>query len=915
MKNLLCLLVCTLIGITAQARTITEQEALQKAQAFMQGKVLCQGAASRVMRRAPQAGAMSNAYFVFNVEDNGGFVIIAADDSVDPIIGYSTQGSFDDDTMPENMRAWLELMSEEIKAIASAPATVRASSAPQPSQKAVTIHRAIGPLIITTWNQGNTDNVYNSHLPLIEGQRPCTGCVATAGAQVMYYYHRYLPTTTQVVPGYVLLDDDGNDCSNGADTHEDLPAIQFQWDKMKTQYSYKEPDAPNSEEEDAVADLMLYCAYAAKMNFGLDASGASTWTLAEGMSQYLGFDADSWTSVSRSAYSISEWDELMYNELANGRPILYSGASDKWGRGGHAFICDGYDDNGLYHFNWGWGGNYNGYFKLGATNPYGENRPGETGYIFDNHCIIGLQPASWPAIEDPNADDTWEVPQIEGVVATASHVRIDGTTVTMRMTNWNEATYGFGFGIGELNGDGTLTPIDTSKEYYKNTELGQGWYFSSVSFNFGSYDLPEGTHRIVPISLVNGESEWLRCKPADLYFDVNVTGSEKAITVHPIDHLQIDNFALATGGTPNCTQAVTFTVTNLGDNIEKSLYLYVGTADDNGKYASGKYIKIKAGNTKSCRMTTSKLDAGSHTLRLLDDGNNVLAQTNVVIKQELKATAFDFSEPRFASSTIKVNATVENLAGDYAAPLYLFAQNGNTKTLQYVAGATIESGSQEEVTFYFVPKTAALWTLYVATDNNGKEVIGTTTVEVAAPPTGTVTLKLTDCNITCVGNSATLTMTIKNTGTTTNYREIYSWLDQGENYIGFKASPKTIIEPGETKQVTITYDNLENGKDYHITLNYSTQYSSWSGAWLGANDFTFDSKPMGDANGDGAVTPSDAIMTLYHFFGVEQTGFIAEAADMNGDGSITPSDAIEILYVYFGSSSASRSSTRTPEPQ
>ena len=905
MRSLL-LLLSIVLTLSVKAESIDEQQARQQAEKFLQAKgATVDGTAVRPARR--KALSSEQPLYVFNAADRRGFVIVAGDDRVDPIIGYTTQGRFDERELPENFRAWLEQTALEIESVKDRPAQARAAgSGARATVRKVAIHKTILPLIITKWDQGNSDNVYNSHLPLVNGKRPCTGCVATAGAQVMYYYHKDLPAETTSVPGYTFDNGEGN--SNGADTSEDLPPIRFQWDKMKTRYDYKEPDAPNTPEEDAVADLMLYCGYAAQMEYGLNGSSASEYILAGGMCKYFGFNPDSWRYVYRSEYSVSDWDELIYNELASGRPVIYSGSY----YGGHAFICDGYDGAGLYHFNWGWGGSYDGYFKLHATNPYGENGPSDMGYILNNNAIIGLQPSSWPDINDPNADDTWEVPEIEGIVATASNAKADGTMVTLTLGNWNEGEYAFGFGMGELNSDGTITPVDTDNEWYKTWgELGYGYYYSGVDFDFSSYELTDGTHTLVPICIVNGESEWRRCKPADIYFEVNVAGGAKTVIAHPVDNLQINEFDLAAGGMPGYRQGVVIDVTNNGDNIEKTLYLFVGTASETGSYTGRTTFRIASGHTKKVRIITNSMKAGTYTLRLFDAYSNgtELAKKEITISQDLKATKFEIVDnPVFSNSVIKVVATVENNAGDYGAPLYLYGSNGGTRDFFYAAGTGIEKGGSEDVTFYFTPDATGTWTLEVATDQDGKEVIGSTTVEVTSPPSGEVTLQLTDDRVQFVGNSAIYTMSVKNTGSTTNYREIPTWLyrkdGDTETNVDYKRSSKVTIEPGETKDVSVTFEGLENGKDYRVTSNYYTKYSGYSSKWLGYYEFTFtasgESNLPGDANGDWSVDAADLVEMVNAMNGEPSDWFILKNADMDGDNVITKSDIDAVRKLIMG---------------
>lgn len=445
-----------LLPLMLQAAPITEQAARQRAQAFLQGKQIMHK--SMKVSRAAQRKVASNALYIFNVEDDGGFVIVSGDDATEPILGYTTQGRYDEDRMPANFRFWLQQRTAEVEALQRVEPTSSAAGASVPGAfplLSAAKHARIGPLIVTTWDQGsavndlNSDGVYNVHLPMIDGKYPCTGCVATAGAQLMYYY-QWPQTQVPSLPGY--------EAETQANTSQALPPITFQWDKMKTSYAYQDPSA---EAVSAVADLMLYCGYAAKMEYDINSSGSNIATLASAMVAYFGY-SPTWTQAYREEYSISEWDEKIYNELANNRPVIYGGRFN----GGHAFICDGYDGDGMYHFNWGWGGDFNGYFKLQATNPYGRSDITDMGFIDQCYGIFGLQPTSWPAIVDVNAPDTWSTPTIEGTVATAGVKSVEGTIAKLSFYNNNAEDCNFGFALGLLGTDGTVTPFDTRWEGY-----------------------------------------------------------------------------------------------------------------------------------------------------------------------------------------------------------------------------------------------------------------------------------------------------------------------------------------------------------------------------------------------------------------------------------------------------------------
>ena len=226
MKRYLLIIPCLLMSMTIAAGWISEQQALQVAQQFMPGKKFRQ----QHLSRGTEKPVARNLY-VFNVEANGGFVIVSGNDNTDAILGYSTEGCFDERDLPANFRAWLEQMSAEVETCQ--PVAMSRSAEHLPRHDGVATHARINPLIITTWNQGNwnndinSDGVYNVHLPKINGKYPCAGCVATAGAQLMYYY-KWPQTMTQSIPGY--------ESSSEANTRNALAPIQFSWDKMKTKY-------------------------------------------------------------------------------------------------------------------------------------------------------------------------------------------------------------------------------------------------------------------------------------------------------------------------------------------------------------------------------------------------------------------------------------------------------------------------------------------------------------------------------------------------------------------------------------------------------------------------------------------------------------------------------------------------------
>lgn len=724
LTTLVLLLTCLL---TAQAGPIDQQKARQLAAQFMQKKGL---QLKGEPRRAPGvSGTGSNEaqpLYIFNTDGAKGFVIVAGDDRADAILGYSTEGSYDEQNLPDNFRFYLQLLSSDMQALMESES---------PSRRAVAIHDAIAPLIQTKWNQGSATAdgfIYNTMCPTLSGKHCLTGCVATAGAQIMYYYQ--YPESTEGVEGYQANYQYTpiNDI-----TVQGLPETSFDWDKMKLSYTASDQ---GTEEQEEVAKLMLYAGFAAQMKYGTGASSSNSQKLCKGLVKFFDYDPECQV-VLRSSYSVSQWDEMMYNELENGRPIIYSGQSDV--EGGHAFICDGYDGDGLYHFNWGWGGNYNGYFKLAATNPYpgtyDNNGTLYDGFVNDIDAVIGLQP------------NTGETPaQSQDIVATATDISISGTTIKLNYCNKNTEAYGFDIGLGLVNSDGSINqdPLDFLTR--SGTELKYNQYWKDVEFNLVSSIKATGTYKVVPISRLAGETEWKRCMPSLVYFEV-----------------------------------------------------------------------------------------------VLDDGGNMTITQHPTV--ELEATNIEVTGSLIKTLSQQVDVTVESTSDDYQGPLYLFASRTSSMgSYVHSAASAIEGEGSDVVTLFFRPMYSGEWNLWVATDEAGSNVIGTTTVTINEPPTGDVTLTETESNISMGGDEVTITFKVQNTGTTPNYREIevICWRDVGNNKLSgvVNTISNVVLEPGETKEFTTTFSGLEDQRWYRINIysypNFSaTEYRNNS---IAAHEFTFD---------------------------------------------------------------------------
>ena len=292
-------------------------------------------------------------FYVFNVGEDEGFVIAGGDEAAREILGYCDHGSFDYDTAPENFKWWLE---EYTKQIAHSKATTDLLTR---SQSAV--HRAkvaegresIGPLIKTKWGQSHP---YNSEIPVYssDGQPYVTGCVATAMAQVMNYWQH--PQQGQGSHQYEY---------DGITFSANFGETTYDWDNMLDQYISGTYDATEAK---AVGTLMHHAGVAVEMKYRTSSSSAVfPGRTQDALVSNFNYDP-AVRCINRYGFFTDElWEELIYDELNEGRPILYCGTSID-GLTSHAFICDGYDkETGMFSFNWGWSGSVDGFYTLSGV--------------------------------------------------------------------------------------------------------------------------------------------------------------------------------------------------------------------------------------------------------------------------------------------------------------------------------------------------------------------------------------------------------------------------------------------------------------------------------------------------------------------------------------------------------------------
>jgi len=453
MYRLLFILVVLLPLSTLWAAPVDKDQAMSKAREFYssRGKSSVSGRLKQVARAADVSVTLENdCFYVFTAGADNGFVIISGDDRTEPVLGYADSGTFSVEDMPSNMKSWLDEYARQIRFLQ------QSASAPSHVAKIPT-HPAIDPLVTTKWDQGYP---YNKLCPVFFDEekygRTVTGCGATAMAQLMKY-HQHPAKTTKTIPGYKCETDRSDFLGTSSPSYLSVPAqsvTTLDWGNMLNKYVGKETAA----QEDAVAKLMLLCGASSGMDYGIDELGSSSYSLNtyKALIDYMDYDK-SMQFILRDAYSATNWDAIIYDEMAASRPIFYSGQSTN---GGHAFVIDGYDGNGYYHVNWGWSGMHNGFFLLDVLTPGDDSGigAGEGGYNFSQSAIIGIKPNEGGTMTENSNLFVYNIDYVNS--ATYSRTSTDDHFKNVRITArfWNNIGYEntFDLGIGTYSADGTL---------------------------------------------------------------------------------------------------------------------------------------------------------------------------------------------------------------------------------------------------------------------------------------------------------------------------------------------------------------------------------------------------------------------------------------------------------------------------
>ena len=666
------LLLCLSVTFSSFAATITQEQAKQEAANFLLNK---QSANSRLKfvnqgnKKLQAVNTTDAAYYVFNIGENQGFVIVAGDDRINPILGYSDEGYFDETKVPANMKAWLDEYALQITQLDNIAASdlEKVLAAPKTTKAVVPTRNSIAPMVSTKWNQAAPYwNKCPEFMDLDEngdtiGEFAYSGCVAVSMSQIMNFY-KWPKQTTQEIPSYTFNYSAG-DYNWATVEMEAQPVTTFDWDHMKDSYNGSEDQVYT----DAVSTLMLYAGCAVKSQYGVSSTGAYTDDIPKGFTNYFAYDPSTIQIKYRTDFTQEVWDNMVYDELAAGRPMIYNGTA---AGSGHSFVCDGYEYGDYYHINWGWGGMGNGYFKLAVLNPRESGIGGSSsteGYNMKQNIIIGIQPG------DPSGSGADPQPQVEDAL-TATGLSINSSGYTEKTTlDRDSKNVGFSiykrqyFKLSNADHVGTQKKYDVGVAMYDMDDnfisliINRGTYSTSLTSALGSTDNlganieardakkfgagMTGKYKLVPMYQLQGTTEWKPMLESDRYYlEIDMEAYSATITKHPILGLKAEAWEFEGGEKVGLQEQVHVTLKNeSSDRYFGDLYLSFGNQqmDQGYNYATMIQAEVLAGETTTVTFNLTPENAGTQTLRLYYDANcekQVTGTTTVTIAERTEST-------------------------------------------------------------------------------------------------------------------------------------------------------------------------------------------------------------------------------------------------------------------------------------
>ena len=612
---------------TLRAEPIGKQAALYTAQSYMlaKGKSINTSLSPfKSGRKAAQATEDEPAYYyVFNAGNDNGYVIVAGDDRVEPILGYVEHGTFDPDSIPENMRSWLEGYAYDIKYVIDNNIQPNSPILRKRNKISRTRH-AVAPLLTSRWGQGLPYQLTLEKYYKGDGSqaRPATGCTATAMAQVINFY-KYPDKIKTAIPAYsktYTLDD-------GTQKTVNYPAIPkntpIDWENILDSYSCNEEHA-HTKQDTAVANLMRYCGHSVKMGYG--GQSAANFS-ATPFITYFGFDDDAYR-VDQKNCTIDEWFDLYYNDIAAGHPVCTAGWTPKGG--GHSFVIDGFDGDNLFSVNWGWGGGSAGWMLLTLLN---------RGDIGEDATAGGYSRSMYAVFNLHLPDNT----KAETYLSISDISTVNNTSIKATFKNSTGSTGSFQTGIVTMDNDGNLSLVGSSQSISSMADgVSQTKTFSLKG------KLSEGTYKLSPASKTTKGEVW---KPAYNFRDryilavVDAEGNMTLSMKTPVQDISIEAIEFPGTRIVGQEQEVLVTFRNDGDDFWSDVHIFASKTQDKGKSPYYPRVAVKAGETAKYSFFFTPEETGTYNLWFCtkNDGSGEIGRGTMEVITEAEADIANLS--------------------------------------------------------------------------------------------------------------------------------------------------------------------------------------------------------------------------------------------------------------------------------
>lgn len=617
MKKISFLSALLALSTVAFAAPVGRQQAQQKAVAFLEKQNKSAQLSSSAPFRAKSAALTveQSPYYIFNTEGNKGFIIVSGDDRTEEILGYSDAGSFDPENIPNGLQALLDAYEQEINELGDMEVFEDVAAK---SRKAMARPRqSVEPFNKRTWSQGSP---HNGQLPTLSGSHCSAGCVGVAMAEAIGCFS--YPSSVKAIGAYTS--------ASGVKASA-LAAATINWKNICDNYI---DVTTTSAQQSEVAKFFRYVTQSITTNYKSSSSTSNPSRIPAALKTYFNFESTV-KQINATDYSFEDLIDLLYNEVAEHRPVIISGISLATlanASAGHSYIMDGYDKDDLFHFDWGWGGSCRGYYRLSALSPFQNVR--NRAYMKSLSAVVGIQPKGYGGtVHQSEIEEQDRSLTLTSVSVPTSTSVVSSVTVSVGMQNKNDVANNY---------DHAVALYDSNYGFVKILKSYAGAAFATDASKTSTYsvsfaDVANGTYYIVPVSRVSNYATWHtdRCLSTNSCIKAVVTSKKAVCTNVPaivVNSMKIDEADKSNAaGAP---QEITMNVTNnTFDVYQKQLYLFAST-----KLVQCTAARIPMHCTEDVHFTYENESVGTYTLKVTtDEAGTKLLAPNLTVSATTKA--------------------------------------------------------------------------------------------------------------------------------------------------------------------------------------------------------------------------------------------------------------------------------------